>query len=163
MTITIPPFAGIDETDAEDFYSAQLHVGGRDVEITLNFDSSDLDADHLNDTRKFIARADQIAAAAIDAIAKDFEAADQSQASRLYLEHCLDTIEEKDIVSVFGSSGVTAQQFIGALMLHRISLYPENDDGFAVLDYGLPEEYTDYLIVANFDRDAQLTELSVES
>jgi len=49
------------------------------------------------------------------------------------------------------------------LKLIRVGLYPTSEDNFAIFDYSIGEEITDYLVVINTDENGQLDYMTMES
>jgi hypothetical protein len=52
---------------------------------------------------------------------------------------------------------------LSRLQLVRIGFEEDEPDRFAVFDYTIGEELTQYLVVVSFDRDGEVTDVSMES
>ena len=66
----------------------------------------------------------------------------------------------------FGSmagEAIGLQQLLAALQLVRIGLYPESADAVAVFDYTIDRRATNYLLVANFNIEGTLLDITMES
>jgi hypothetical protein len=82
------------------------------------------------------------------------------------LEHHLEEVEQDELSTLINFDDSTTepeQQLLTKLELVRIGLYPDNEDGFAILDYSIGREITNYLVVINTDQNGQLDYMSMES
>jgi hypothetical protein len=61
------------------------------------------------------------------------------------------------------AEAVGLEQLLAALQLVRIGLYPESADAVVVLDYTIDRRATDYLLVANFNAEGKLLDITMES
>ena len=54
-------------------------------------------------------------------------------------------------------------QLLQQFHLVRIGLYPENEDVFAIFDYTIGWDYTDYMVVVNINSKGELSHLTMET
>lgn len=91
---------------------------------------------------------------------------ESSELVKYFIEFHLDELSE-DMLTVFEVDSVdeiTSERFINQLKLRTVSIAPDrNNEIDCTLDFSLPEEYTDELLVVRFNTRHQIYDLSHES
>lgn len=159
MLYTLEPFGQLDTTSLEDYYETEITLDGATVELDLNFDSTTADSAILNRVADFIKRIPSLLPANLQAIRADYENGDTVKE---YIHHHLDMSDDFKLPDTTKNLS-NEERLLAALHLRRIGLYPENDDHFAIFDYGLDEELTQYLVVLFVNEDGSLDEMTMES
>ncbi len=83
-----------------------------------------------------------------------------------YVEHHLEDIEKEDLDKfLIGSDHAipVEEQLLHTLHLERVGFYPQNNDSFAVFDYTISRDITQYVIVVTFDKSGLVVGLDMES
>jgi hypothetical protein len=52
---------------------------------------------------------------------------------------------------------------LSKLHLVRVGLYPDSEDEFAIFDYSIGQELTQYLVVINTNEDGEIDYMTMES
>jgi hypothetical protein len=85
---------------------------------------------------------------------------------KAYLEHHLEELGEdelEDLVEPGSKPATYEKQLLKKLHLVRVGIYPEGEDQFAIFDYSLGSDITDYLVVINTDENGNLVYITMES
>ncbi|MEP6676138.1 MAG: DUF2004 domain-containing protein, partial [Ferruginibacter sp.] len=135
------------------------------VQIDLNFGNTIIDPKKLEAVTDFI---DNIRIHDINNkkyINKDYND-DDADTVRSYLEHHLEELGENELAPLIdfnSKSDEHATQLLKKLHLVRVGIYPEGEDQFAIFDYSIGQEITDYLVVINTDENGNLVYITMES
>jgi len=108
-----------------------------------------------------VAALDRLARAAIlDAPNSD---ADEDPVT-FYAAHHIQELEPEDLRALFDTDAPTVAAFLAKLSLRSLCIYPdEDDDAFAVFDYTISEELTQYVLAVGFDRGGNALSIDMES
>ncbi|BAP33383.1 uncharacterized protein CHSO_4346 [Chryseobacterium sp. StRB126] len=162
---TLPYFGQLSTDNIEEYYDATINLNGNEVQIDLNFESENTDGAKLDQIKNYLENIEPINKLAQNYILEDYHNED-GDTVKLYLEHHLEEVEQDKLSTLINFDDSTVepeQQLLTKLELVRIGLYPDNEDGFAILDYSIGKEITDYLVVINTDQNGQLDYMSMES
>ncbi|MBU6955376.1 DUF2004 domain-containing protein [Hahella sp. HN01] len=156
-------FGQIDPNNLEKYYEGTVVINGVEVEVDLNLESDELEKGDFEVISTFVDSLESYANRAFSAISNDFDQGEESEAARFYLQHHLDAFSEEETKAVFGNTPINKESFMKALSLHRIGLYPEDEESFAVFDIQFSADITHYLLAVVFNLAGQVTYISVES
>lgn len=85
---------------------------------------------------------------------------------KFYIEHHLEEVGKDELSALINFDDPTLgpeQQLLKKIELVRVGLYPDSEDNFAILDYSIGEDLTNYLVVINTDENGQLDYMTMES
>ena len=156
-------FGEIDPDNVAKRYEAEVPYDGRMIEVVLNFDTTTVKKVKLANAEKFTNGLKKYDEKALAAIAKDFKTGDTVKD---YIEHHLQELSDDELNTLLKNSDKdisTKEQMAAILHLNRISLYPESEDGFAVFDYTIDKQLTDYLVVVHFTEKGKIESIVTES
>jgi hypothetical protein len=159
----LPNFEGLDLKSLEEFYDAKIQFNGNEIDLDLNFELDSIDAKRLDIVKDFIENLSKFNSIAVKAIKDDFISNDTVKD---YIKHHLEELDEEDLSSIIDKSdkAISAEdQMLLKLHLKRIGFYPENEQLFAMFDYTIGEELTDYVIVVNFTEEGEMDYLTMEN
>ena len=157
----IPGFEPIDPDNLNDYYTTEIDFQGRMVPLDINFDEYAIDRQKLEAVEPFVANPGLYHDKAVAAMQQDYLS---GTIVKPYLEEHLNLFTHQSSAAepaTITGEGSTKQ--IAQLYLKRIGFYPENENEFAVFDYTINEEETQYLIVVNFKKDGEIDNLTMES
>lgn len=153
----ISGFDVIDADNLSDYYEAQISFQNHTVRLDINFDEYTIDQLKLEAIENFVANLNSYHQKAVEAMQQDILTGDVVKHYIKEHEPLFAKYREAD-----SKSGSEAEEIAG-LYLKRIGFYPENENQFAVFDYTIDEKSTQYLVVANFKRDGEIDNLTMES
>jgi len=162
---TLPYFGSINPSSVEEYYEVDIKFEGNEVQIDLNFENKDIDPSKLDTLKTFLENIDQMDALNKGYINKDYKDKN-GDTVKFYLEHHLEEIDEETLSSLvdFNNKSIEPEkQLLSKLHLVRIGLHPDNEKAFAIFDYSIDPDFTDYLVVINTDKDGKLDFMSMES
>ncbi|SDJ57363.1 DUF2004 domain-containing protein [Chryseobacterium jejuense] len=162
---TLPYFGQLSTDNIEEYYDVTINFNGNEVQIDLNFENENTDAAKLDQIKNYLENIEPFNKLAKSYILEDYHN-EEGDTVKSYLEHHLEEVEQDELSTLINFDDSTTepeQQLLTKLELVRIGLYPDNEDGFAILDYSIGKEITDYLVVINTDQNGQLDYMSMES
>jgi hypothetical protein len=162
---TLPHFGSINPTSLEDYYDVDITFNGNEMQIDLNFDKTEIDQLQLDTLKKFLESINLLDTQNKGYITKDYKDKD-GDTVKFYLEHHLEEISEDELSGLIDYNNKTIdpeKQLLNQLRLVRIGVYPDNEEGYAIFDYSLGSDFTNYLIVINTDKEGKLNYMSMES
>ncbi len=162
----LPYFEELDPNSIEDYYSVEVDFEGRKIKLDLNFEGGSIGKERMTLLKPFLEHLDTLNTKALKAIKEDFEDTEDGDTVKDYIQHHLDELDEKSlslIVDKANTAKSPEKQMLEKLQLVRIGFYPDNEDGFAILDYTIGRNITDYLVVAYVGEGGEVEYLSMES
>jgi len=87
------------------------------------------------------------------------------EAVQTYIEHHLEIMDKSEFIGLvdFENNSSPGDQLVKKLMLVRIGFYPDSSDTFAVFDYTIGRELTNYLVVINYNSKGVFDSMTMES
>lgn len=162
---TLPYFGQISTDNIEEYYDVNIDFNGREIQIDLNFESETTNGEKLNQIKNYLENIEVYNRLAKNYILEDYHN-EEGDTIKFYVEHHLEEVEEDELSTIINFDDSTVepeQQLLTKLELVRIGLYPDNEEGFAILDYSIGKEITNYLVVINTDQNGQLDYMAMES
>lgn len=162
---TLPHFGKLATENLEEYYDVNIELDGNEIQIDLNFDSKTIDTITMDKVKNFIENIEKYDKLNKTYILNDYNDED-GDTVKSYLEHHLEEVEKEELSSLINFDDKTTEpelQLLKKLKLIRIGLYPDNEDNFAIFDYSIGEEITNYLVVINTDEQGQLDYMTMES
>ena len=162
---TLPHFGNLTLENLEEYYDVSIEFDGDEIEIDLNFEHKTIDTLTMNKVKNIIENIkmyDKLNKAHIEHDYND----ENGDTVKFYLEHHLEEVEKEELSDLINFDDKTTEpelQLLKNLKLVRIGLYPDNEDNFAIFDYSIGVEITDYLVVLNTDEKGQLDYMAMES
>lgn len=161
----LPHFGPIDPAALEEYYDVEILFNDKEIQIDLNFESKTIDPQRLELAKQFIDNIrihDLNNKKLIEADYKD----EEGDTVKFYLEHHLEELGEEELsalVDVNSKSSEHEKQLLQKLHLVRVGLYPDSADQFAIFDYSIGQDITNYLVVLFTDENGNLDYMTMES
>ncbi|CAD0005574.1 DUF2004 domain-containing protein [Flavobacterium salmonis] len=159
---TLPHFGNLSTGNLEEYYDVDIEFNGDEIQIDLNFEDKTIDTSTMDKVKKFIGNIDKF-----DKLNKTYIHNDEDgDTVKFYLEHHLEEISKDEISTLINFDDILTepeQQLLAKLKLVRVGLYPHDEDNFAIFDYTIGRELTDYLVVIKTDENGQLDYMTMES
>jgi hypothetical protein len=156
-------FGALDTNSLEEYYEVTIPFKDKSISIDLNFDEDTVSESKLKVVNLFLEQLQLQDSVAKLAIQKDYK---DGNAVAEYIEHHLDVLTSEELNAVFASIDATLSNednILAALHLKRVGFYPDEENQFAVFDYTIDKELTDYLVVVNFRKDGKIDHITMES
>lgn len=164
-SVKLPYFGHIDPSALEEYYDAEVPYNDTEIIVDLNFETGTIDPARLDLVKNFI---DNIRIHDINnkkLIAADYDD-EQGDTVKEYIEHHLEELGEEELaglVDVNAKAADKEKQMLQKLNLVRVGLYPDSADQFAIFDYSIGEDITNYLVVLFTDENGNLDYMTLES
>jgi hypothetical protein len=165
LTIKLPHFGVLDPRALNEYYDADVEFNGTEIQVDLNFERNTIDMEKLESVKRFI---ENIRIHDINNrkyIQQDFDD-EEGDTVRFYIENHLEELATDDLNELIGPGRKTTDQpalLLKKLHLVRVGLYPDSDAQFAIFDYSIGKELTNYLVVINTDVNGNLDYMTMES
>ncbi|WP_426473825.1 DUF2004 domain-containing protein [Chryseobacterium balustinum] len=162
---TLPHFGNLATENLEEYYDVSIEFDGDEIEIDLNFENKTIDTIAMDKVKNFIENIEKYNKLNHTYILNDYNDED-GDTVRSYLEYHLKVVEKDALSDLINFDDKTTEpdlQLLKNLKLVRIGLYPNNEDNFAIFDYSIGIEITDYVVVLNTDENGQLDHMAMES
>ncbi|MEO6488423.1 MAG: DUF2004 domain-containing protein [Ferruginibacter sp.] len=163
-TIKIPYIGTIDSSSVEEYYYAVMSLNNIEVQIDLNFEAITIDVKRLEIVKHFIENIRIHDLNNKKYLHQDFNKHDEPTST--YIGHHLEELGTDDLHDLVGSSSKTSDHpklLLNKLYLMRVGLYPESETEFAVFDYSVGKELTNYVVAINTDDNGNISSLAMES
>lgn len=161
----LPHFGEIDLSNLDEYYDAEIDFNGEEIGIDLNFENKTIDKKKMDVVKGFIDKIADFDKKNKKYIENDY-ADEDGDTVKTYIEHHLEEIDKTALAGLldFNNKSVTPEkQLLKALRLVRVGLYPDSEDQFAIFDYSIGKDLTDYLVVINTDKNGKLDYMTMES
>ena len=163
--IKLPYYGILDSTSLDEYDDTETSFSETQIQIDLNFENKTIELKRLEIVKHFL---ENIRIHDINNrkhIQNDYEDED-ADTVRTYIENHLEELPTDDLDRLAGvNTKISDQpkQLVKKLHLVRVGLYPDNETQFAVFDYSLGKELTNYVVAINTDENGNLDYLTMES
>lgn len=162
---TLPHFGQLSTENLEEYYTTNMDFNCNEVQVDLNFENKNIDPSQLKKVKNYLENIGKF-----DKLNKTYLHDDyndkEGETVKFYVEHHLEEVEKEELSTLINfddSATEPEQQLLKKLELVRVGLYPDSEDQFAILDYSIGRDITDYLVVINTDENGQLDYMAMES
>ncbi|PWS27016.1 hypothetical protein DHW03_13435 [Pedobacter yonginense] len=162
---SLPHFGDLPTENLEEYYNVDIDFNGNEIQMDLNFENKSIDRLTMDKVKHFIENIDRFDKLNKTYILNDYNDED-ADTVKFYLEHHLEEIGKDELSKLINFDATTTkpeQQLLTKLILVRVGLYPENADNFAIFDYSIGREITDYLVVIITNEKGELVNMTMES
>ncbi|MCX2496136.1 DUF2004 domain-containing protein [Pedobacter sp. PF22-3] len=161
----LPYFGNLPTENLEEYYDVDIELNGNEIQVDLNFENQTVDTLILDKVKNFIEKLEKFDKLNKTYILNDYNDED-GDTVKFYLEHHLEELDKEELTKLVNFDDTITepeQQLLSKLKLVRVGLYPDNEDNFAIFDYSIGKDITNYLVVINTDENGQLDYMTVES
>ncbi|MCE3229307.1 MAG: hypothetical protein K0S32_3858 [Bacteroidetes bacterium] len=150
-TYNLPFLEELNLDSLKDYYSGETVLNGHEISIDLNIETKTIAIERLDIVKNFLQNIVEYNSKTLIEIKNDFES---DGTVKEYVEHHMEEIEELSD---------DPQEVLKVLHLCRVGFYPDSDENFAVFDYTIGEDLTNYLVVVFFKSDGTILYITEES
>ena len=162
---TLPHFEQLATENLEEYYDVDIEFNGNEIQIDLNFENKAIDLATMDKVKNFIENIEKFDNLNKTYILDDYND-EEGDTVKFYLEDHLEEIGKDELSTLINFDDTTIeleQQLLAKLKLVRVGLYPDSEDNFAIFDYSIGQDITNYLVVINTDENGQLDYMTMES
>lgn len=162
---TLPPFGDLPIENLEEYYDAYLESNGNKIHLILLFENKTIDISKMDNVKNFIEKMGEINDMNNTYILHDYNNKD-GDTVKFYLEHHLRELSKDQLSNLINFDDPMIgheQQLLTKLKLIRVRFYPERENNFAIFDYSIGQDMTNYLVVINTNPNGELENIGMES
>ncbi|HEV8506543.1 MAG TPA: DUF2004 domain-containing protein [Chitinophagaceae bacterium] len=162
---SLPHFADIDTNILEEYYDVDIDFNGQEIQIDLNFENKSIDPNRLDIVKRFIENISEFDEKNKKYIEQDYDD-DDCDTVKTYIEHHLEEVGKDELADLVNFDDETISpeiQLMNSLRLVRVGLYPDSEDQFAIFDYSIGQDLTQYIVVINTNENGDLDYMTMES
>ena len=162
---TLPHFEQLATENLEEYYDVDIEFNGNEIQIDLNFENKAIDLATMDKVKNFIENIEKFDNLNKTYILDDYND-EEGDTVKFYLEDHLEEIGKDELSTLINFDDTTIeleQQLLAKLKLVRVGLYPDSEDNFAIFDYSIGQDITNYLVVINTNENGQLDYMTMES
>ena len=163
--LVLPHFGPLDPDSLEEYYDVDIDFNGTSIQIDLNFENKTIEKNRLETVKSFIENIRIHDLNNKKYIDKDYNDED-GDTVKFYLEHHLEDLGKEELSTLIDLNSKSTEyekQLLKKLHLVRVGLYPDSENQFAIFDYSIGQEITNYLVVINTDENGNLDYMTMES
>lgn len=172
-TLRLPYFGKISE-EAIQLFSAKeeqfvleidTQLNGHEITMDINAEDDGVSIEQLLQIKSFLEKLSRLEKGIKQYIKNDFMAKNNDDI-QLYIHHHLeefdiDTLAE--IIDVEQDKSTFSTQMVERLNCIRVGFYPNEADNFAIFDYSLSTDFTNYLLVIMTNENGEIVDVTMES
>ncbi|MEO5944853.1 MAG: DUF2004 domain-containing protein [Ferruginibacter sp.] len=158
-------FGVLDSVALDEYYEVDIDFNNKRIQLDLNFENKAIELERLEMAHRFIENIRIHDLNNKKYIEQDFADEDGDTVGE-YLEHHIEELATDELNQLIGYNTKTVDQsklLLKKLYLTRVGLYPDSKEQFAIFDYTIGPELTDYLVVINTDENGNLDYITMES
>lgn len=161
----LPYFGNLPIENLEEYYNVDIELNGNKILVDLNFEHQTVDTLILDKIKNFIEKLEKFDKLNKTYILNDYNDED-GDTVKFYLEHHLEEVDKEELTKLVNFDDRITEpekQLLSKLKLVRVGLSPDNEDNFAIFDYSIGKDITNYLVVINTDENGELDYMTMES
>ncbi len=165
MKFTLPHFGEISPENLEEYYCTNIDFQGSTIQVDLNFINKSIDTSMLITIKNFIEKIESFAQQNQQYIQEDYNN-ESGETVKLYVEHHLTELSQEELSALvnFDDKATDPEiQLLAKLKLVRVGMYPDRAGNFAIFDYSIGKNITNYLVVINTNESGKLGYMTMES
>ena len=161
--MTLPYFSDLNIKALDDYDQVNINLNSKKLQLDISFERTTIAEEKILEVRNFLTTLEAQIDKVHSYIQTDFETSDNVID---YLNFHLEAATEDELNVLLEGADLTipqTAQLLPKLQLKRIGFYPESIEEFAVFDFILNEEISQYLLVVKTNSAGELTHLEMES
>ena len=163
MIINLPFFNELNSDSLNDYYEDKINLEHKKIQIDLNFEKTTIEPDKLLMLKDYLDNLLAIIDIAKEGIYNDFKNGEDVKDYLTFHKKALSKDELIDLLQDADKNLSIEQQILSILKLRRIGFYPYEDESFAVLDFILGEEISQYILVVTMTNNKTIDYITMES
>lgn len=163
MIINLPFFNELDSDNLTDYYEVDVDIEQNKVQLDVNFEEKTINPDKLLILKSYLDSPQAIINIAKEAIINNFA---NGEDVKEFLTFHIDELNQNDLGNLLKQADKTLsleEQILSVLKLRRIGFYPYDNDEFAILDFVLDEEISQYILVVKLNNNKTVDNITMES
>lgn len=158
--MVLPLFGTLSKLEAQHYN--RIRLGGRDVDITINLDETELTKSIFDELFLFFSTLHKTKESIDKEIIRNFK---KGNVVNEYIELHLDNIDEEIITIIDGEKEIQKikSNLLSKIELDKIVIYPNELEDYAIFDYSITPDTMNHVIVFILDEKGQINDIGMES
>jgi Protein of unknown function (DUF2004) len=157
-------FKDINLESLQDYYHIAIDFEDRKLDLDLNFENTSINEDKFNQTVTILENLKE----SIDKVKGFINNDRQTGVDTVdeYLIFHLEELNEEELELILKDADKTLnkrEQLLSILKLERIGFYPEVENEYAIFDFAINQDFSQYLLVVKLNKDGELDQITMES
>jgi len=160
----LPGFGLLNLQELAPEYNAGVLINDNPISLDLYFETTIITKEKVALVKKILTNLSDYRTLIYAALVTD--AADEDGITREYLNFHIEELAEhelKEIVEKASSERKRRKKVFKLLHLNRIGFYPNDAESYAIFDYTIGTELTDYVLVVAINRKDEIAAITMES
>lgn len=159
----LPFFGEINPIGLEEYYDVSIELNGNAINLDISFDEERIDTRSLDALAALLANLTNLDSENIALIKRDY--AGEGDTVKTYIDHHLEDMGVDELSGIVDMDNTVSpqEQMLEAFRLVRVGFYPEDEVNFAIFDYSINPEFTQYLVVISRNKKGEVTYITMES
>ena len=163
MIINLPFFNELDSDNLTDYYEVDVDIEQNKIQLDINFEETTIDPDKLFILKSYLDEPQFVINIAKKEIINDFA---NGEDVKEFLTFHIEELDQSDLDNLLKDTDKNLsleEQILSMLRLRRIGFYPYEDDEFAILDFVLNEDISQYILVVKMNTNKTVDNITMES
>lgn len=164
-TYDLNPFGEINTKFLDECYNGEIQFQSRSLRLDLNFEKNKVAENKLDIIKSMIENIEQLDLQNRKYIQDDYNNVD-GDITKGYIGFHLNELDKDQLASLIDMDVDIVEKgeaLLNKLYLYRVGFYPECKEHFAVFDYTIGKDFTDYIVVINVDIKGKIHCMTQES
>lgn len=157
-------FGKLNSNDLKEYYDTLIEVNQQKISIDLNFNDEYIGIENLKETNIFLQNLEKHILKTNSLLLNELK---NNIVIKEYVEYHLNEFNEDELlnlnIELTDDFEKKYLKFLKQIHIKRIGIYPDDLNYFAIFDYTINEELTQYLIVMSLDSKGNLIDVVEES
>ncbi|MDM1046035.1 DUF2004 domain-containing protein [Myroides sp. 1354] len=153
--MTLLPYFGTIDLHDDYFEASFTTTKGQDVSLTIDFEGDEPKTTDLQRVASFLDRLEEQAKTIKDQLLTSAFAEEVEE----YIDHHRSELADEPQMQSVTSS----EQFVDALQLYAIRIYPTLEESFVSIDFTIDANLTQYVLMVNLTPDLSIHDIAMES
>lgn len=157
-------FGKLNSNDLKEYYDTLIEVNQQKISIDLNFNDEYIGIENLKETNIFLQNLGKHILKTNSLLLNELK---NNIVIKEYVEYHLNEFNEDELlnlnIELTDDFEKKYLKFLKQIHIKRIGIYPDDLNYFAIFDYTINEELTQYLIVMSLDSKGNLIDVVEES
>lgn len=162
-SLKLPIFRELDLDELDNWYDAQVEVEGSTVSMDLNFDETTAEESQVQPVQTFLEQLNELNQTLRQNIAEDFKTGTTTREFLSKVNEFANQEKLNTLLTGADPSLTRDEQLLSFLRLKRVGFFPEDAERFAMVDYTIGYEVTDFLLAFTLSAQTTVVELTVEN
>lgn len=159
----LPIFRELDLDELDNWYDAEVEVEGSKVSMDMNFDETTAEESQVLPVKTFLEQLSELNQTLRQTISADFQTGNTTKDFLGRVEEFADKQKLDSLLATADASLSKEEQLLSLLRLKRVGFFPEDAERFAMFDYTIGYEVTDFLLAFTLNAQTAVVELTVEN